>query len=178
MIQGCWSPEERGLSINLLKLRTIFLVCRAFNTQLQSRHVLVYIDNTSAKTYVNRQGGSSLGRLDREARTFLLWAEQNLASIRAEHVLGIESVLADLLSRKDLDQSEWCLHSRVFQQLFDDFGPLSVDLFASRENCHLPRYFTRERDPQAEGIDILHSSWPPGTLYAFPSIKLQPRVNA
>lgn len=154
------------------------MACKSFQAQLQARHIPVYTDNTSAKAYVNRQGATRSGRLNREARSFLLWAERNLDSIMAKRVPGLENVLADWLSRKDLDQSEWHLHPRVFQQLSNDFGPLSVDLFTSLENSHLPRYFSREQDPQAVGIDALHSSWPPGTLYTFPPIKLLPRLIA
>lgn len=65
---------------------------------------------------------------------------------------------------------------RVFQLLDRTFSPLVADLFTSRENLQIPRYFTRERDSQAEGINALHCNWPQGTLYAFPPVKLLPRV--
>lgn len=107
-----------------------------------------------------------------------MWVEQSITSIRAEYVLGVDNVLTDWLSQKELDQSEWRLHHDVFLQLDDEFGPLDVNLFTSRESSQLSRYFFRERDPQAEGIDALHFKWPPRTHYAFPSVKLLPRVIA
>lgn len=51
-----------------------------------------------------------------------------------------------------------------------------VDLFASRDNAHLPPFFARYPCPQAEGVDALSSPWPSGLLYASPPLLLLPRL--
>lgn len=47
-------------------------------------------------------------------------------SIRAEHMSGVDSMLADWLSLKDLDQSECLFHPQVFTELNRRFGPMSM----------------------------------------------------
>lgn len=42
---------------------------------------------------------------------------------------------------------------RVFQMLHRDWGPFSVDRFATQQNTQLPRYNSAWLDPRSEGLD-------------------------
>ena len=57
------------------------------------------------------------------------------------------------------------------------FGPHSVDLFASRANTLLPRYFSRFLDLESAAEDALAQPWAAeANPYAHPPFALLPRV--
>lgn len=96
------------------------------------------------------------------------WAETNLLSLWAERISGKANTMADWLSRTNLNQSEWVLHLHLFWSLVRCFSQPTVDLFASRDNRKVPRFFTNYKTPGVEGVDALRFRWPKGLLYAFP----------
>ncbi|XP_015276849.1 PREDICTED: cilia- and flagella-associated protein 47 [Gekko japonicus] len=54
--------------------------------------------------------------------------------MKAIHVAGEDNGLADWLSRRRLDQSEWSLNREVFTQICDKFGEVGMDLFTTEYN--------------------------------------------
>jgi len=58
--QGMWSEEESRLHINILELRAVRLALESHLPPVGS-HVLVATDNTTVKSYINRQGGPGPG---------------------------------------------------------------------------------------------------------------------
>lgn len=176
LAQGVWSKKESQLHINILELRAIRLSLGQFVTHLKGTDVLIRTDNVTAKAFINRQGGTRSKALSREASLLFAWAEDNLLSITAEHLAGLENEEADWLSRQRLTESEWQLNPAVFQEIVTRFGPPVVDLFASSANTQLRRFYSRGRQEGAEAVDALQSPWPPGLLYAFPPVALIQRV--
>ena len=57
--------------------------------------------------------------------------------ISAAHVPGVENGLADQLSRKYDNESEWKLNPNIFQMLTNRWGLPDVDMFASRFNMQI-----------------------------------------
>jgi hypothetical protein len=53
---------------------------------------------------------------------------------------------ADSLS-KELDRDDWQLNPRIFGYQQAEWGPHSIDRFASMEDAHLPRFNAKWRDP-------------------------------
>lgn len=76
----------------------------------------------------------------KEASLLFRWAKDNILSIRAEHLLGVNNQKTDWLSKRQLDEGEWSLHPGMFKLIIRDFGQPTVDLFASRENAQLPLF--------------------------------------
>ncbi len=74
---------------------------------------------------------------------------------------------ADILSRNNVAPGEWNLNPQTVQMIWSVFGKAEVDLFASRDNCHCPTYFSKQRDAH---------DWPNTHLYAFPPIAQLPQV--
>jgi hypothetical protein len=74
-----------------------------------------------------------------------------------------------------LDQREWSLHKDVMNQIFLRFGFPVLDLFASRNNYKLQRWFSLARDPLAEAWNAFSQTW---VLYgyAFPPHAILRRV--
>ena len=100
------------------------------------------------------------------------WRLERNIVIHAEHLPGRENGRADWHSRHTSDCSDWRLHPSVFFQLQDQFGPFSIDLFASQTNSQLPTYCSWKPDPTAIAIDALSISWRDHHPYLFPPFAL------
>ena len=55
---GNWSDTESTYHINYLELLAAFLTLKTFCADLQKVHIHMYIDNYTAVSYINKQGGT------------------------------------------------------------------------------------------------------------------------
>ncbi len=69
---------------------------------------------------------------------------------------------------------KWRLHTESDRMIWNRYGRAVVDLFATSENTHCPRFFSLSHSPLVG--DALTSHWPAAKLYAFPPIKILPLV--
>ncbi|XP_056388255.1 uncharacterized protein LOC130283090 [Hyla sarda] len=174
--EGTWSALEVDLHINALELLAAFFAVKSFMPRSSNCCVLLRMDNVAAVQYVNRLGGTRskiLADLAKEFWHFCL--ARNIIPV-AEYIPGVSNTVADWNSRYLLDSSDWRLDRSIFLQLLHLWGPLYVDLFASRLNHQLPHFFSWRPDPEASAVDALRLLWPRGTHYAFPPFQLIPRV--
>ena len=76
------------------------------------------------------------------------------------------------------DRSDWMLNPRIFYKNTRRWGPLEVDLFASRLTTQLQRFFSWRPDPEAEALDAFNQDWSSiqGRGYANPPWNLVGRV--
>ena len=65
------------------------------------------------------------------------------------------NTIADTESRVMRDRTDWKLklNPMIFQQINDRYGPLEMDLFASRLTAQCPLYFSWQPDPYALATD-------------------------
>ena len=125
------------------------------------------MDNTSAKAYLNKMGGAKQGVLDKHARTLWEWCLSKKITLWAEHIPGRLNVIADAESRAKPDAADWKLDSGVFRVLNQSFGPITVDIFANRNNAQLERFYSYLPDPLAEQLDALVQPWREENAYTF-----------
>ena len=72
------------------------------------------------------------------SRKIRLWI-----SVTAIHIPGICNTIADKLSRKFIDSVEWRHPEKaIFEHLCNISGTPDIDLFSSRLNNKLPKYFS------------------------------------
>ncbi|GIL70173.1 hypothetical protein Vretifemale_1034, partial [Volvox reticuliferus] len=71
------------------------------------------------------------------------------------------NVLADELSKRD-DPCDWQLHPAVFADLSQEWGPFTVDLFASDHNFQMRPYYTFFHSPGSHGVNAFSLQWPRG----------------
>ena len=76
-ILGLWSPKERTLFINLRELRAIRLGLLHFRHLIVGLNIGVFSDNTTALSYICKQGGTVSSPLSQEAQLLLRWAESS-----------------------------------------------------------------------------------------------------
>ena len=170
--RGTWTREESSLHINCKELLAASFAVKAFTKELQNVHVLIQIDNTTTIAYINKMGGAKRCLLDHYARHLWGWCLQRRITLRTEHIPGRLNTVADRESRAKPDSSDWHLNQKSFQMLMRDLGRCTIDLFASRTNHQLPRFYSYKPDPEAEAIDALIQPWAGEIGYAFPPFNL------
>ena len=167
---GAFTDNDMGdyVSINLLELKAIQFGILAFQEKiLKVNHILIKTDNTTAIAYIKNMGGKK-GGCNQVARELWQWCMDNNVWLSVTHIPGVENIMADYESRKVNDRTEWRLDPVIFNKINNMFGPLTIDLFASRTNSQLDRYAAWKPDPYAICIDAFTFDWNSEYFYAFP----------
>ena len=171
------SLQEKGLHINVLELKAVFLALRHFKDQCQDQTVLVATDNSTVVAYINKQGGTHSAEMCALLWRIMTWCHHSHITLKARHIPGCLNVMADLLSWSNQVQStEWSLHPQVFKQICQKWFTPHMDLFATHLNHKLPLYMSPIPDPKAWDIDGLNIDWTGLTAYAYPPMALLHRV--
>ena len=167
--KGLWSDQEKRLHINVLELKAVSLALRSFKEQCQNQTVLVATDNSTVVAYINKQGGTHSAEMCALLWNMMTWCHHFHITLKARHIPGCLTVMADLLSRSNQVQStEWSLHPQVFKQLCHKWFTPHVDLFATHLNHKLPLYVSPVPAPQPWDIDALNINWT-GLCLCLPS---------
>ena len=173
---GPWSPQEKEWHINCLELLAATLALKTFVKNKKGISVLLKIDNTTAVAYINHQGGTVSKELVALTRDLWMWCLERNIHIQAQHLPGVLNQVADMESRSMRDRSDWKLDRRIFLEVNRRYGPLEVDLFASRLTNQCRRYFSWRPDPFAEATDAFLQDWRIMRGFANPPWNLVPRV--
>ena len=149
---------------------------RVSNPLLQQDSTDSYRKHNSGSLYQQR-GGMKSGSLCALLWRILSWCTRQQVTLRARHIPGRVNVIADKLSRLGQTiQTEWSLHSEVFQAICSRWHQPQVDLFATRFNNKLPQFVSPVQDPQAWAVDALSLSWEGLDPYAFPPAAILGKV--
>lgn len=92
------------------------------------------MNNTAAMYYINRQGGACSPALCQEAICLWNLTMRHKIHIMDSYFLGIENAAMDRLSRSFLPHHEWSLHPETANMIFQKWGALQLNLFASQLN--------------------------------------------
>ena len=171
-IGGQWNPLELEYAvrneINYLELLASFLGLQSFCNKEMNIHIHLKMDNITAVTYINNMGGTKSVACNRLAKQIWQWCLDRQIWLTASHLPGEQNCVADYESRHFQTQTEWMLDVGVFQDICKIVGKPDIDIFASRLNAQLPRYFSWKPDPGAEAVDALAQDWGQDIVYAFP----------
>ena len=156
---GLWSLEEHLLSINTRELLGVRRGLLHFQSSLVGRTISVYCDNSTAVSYLRKEGGTKSPFLNFLAQGILHWAESLSIRLAPQFIPGSLNVLADSLSRPhQLPHTEWSLNPEVFRYI-SRLWPVQIDLFATSENRQCSIFFSPFRDPMAAGTDSFLQPW-------------------
>ena len=172
---GNWSAEEADLHINKLELLAAWFTIQCFCADAVNCHIKIASDNTTTVAYINNLGGTK-PECSEIARKIGIWCFEKGNWITAVHLPGVENTTADKESRSVHDNTEWQLHSLLFEKICDKFGMPDIDLFASRLNAKVPKYCSWRPDPGAYAVDSLAENWSNWLFYAFPPFSLIGKV--
>ena len=173
---GPWSPKEATMHINCLELLAATLAIQTFAKKQGNLLIHLKMDNTSALTYINKMGGTVSSDLNRLTKELWSWCLTKNITLRASHLPGILNEKADEESRIMRDRSDWMLCPDVFRRIQTQFGPLEIDLFASRLTKQLPTYVSWRPDPEALETDAFSLNWNGWKAYANPPWNLISQV--
>jgi hypothetical protein len=177
---GPWESEEEE-RIDELELLAVLFAIQIWPIHEQNNvTVQLWCDNQVAVAYIRNMGGR-VERLDRIARQIWLELESRnsfiLASYVNTHDNPADALTRGVTNKKQLLDLEVQLNPEVFRSVVSrgPFFPL-VDWFASHDNHQLPRYFSWQADPSAEGVDAFSFCWGNEPGFIFPPFTLIPRI--
>ena len=100
-------------------------------------------DNTTVVRYIKKMGRTRSMDLCQLSWDILRLCQDNHIHLMIRHIPGARNIIADRLSRPNkVIQTEWSLDKSLFRRINLMLGPLRVDMFATRENCQLPEFFS------------------------------------
>ena len=135
------------MHINCLELQAATLAIQAFAKKQENILVHLKMDSTSTLTYINKMGGTVSPNLNRLTKDLWTWCLARNITLRAYHLPGALNQKADEKSRIMKDRSDRMLCRETFRRIQTEFGPLEIDLFASRLTKQLPTYVSWRPDP-------------------------------
>jgi hypothetical protein len=109
-----WSPQVTHLHINALELMAIEFALLSYCDDLNSQHIRIMSDNTTAIAAVNKQGSTQALECNQIAKRIWLWALDRNIWISAAHIPGVLNVEADHASHVFKDELEWTLCDAFF----------------------------------------------------------------
>ena len=105
-----------------------------------------------------------------------LWnfAAQRKLEIYASYIESKKNKIADFESKNVKHNLEWALKDHIFNKLKIKLGQPTIDLFTSRGNNKVKRFYSFYPDPLASGVDAFSFDWSQDIIYAFPPFNLIP----
>jgi hypothetical protein len=165
------SSTHRELAALLFALRTPCMY-----EHIRSAKVTFMMDSLAAVYNLNKGGGPvlALSMLVRD-----IWQEclRHGIDATADWISRDKNEFADSLSRYR-DRADWGLNPDIFAQLNEEWGPHTVDRFASAHNTLCERFNSRYYDPQAEACDAFAQDWHGENNFANADFNDIPRVLA
>ena len=170
---GRWTKEEASNHINFLELLAVLFGLRCFAQKWKDLDILIESDNISTVAYLRKRGGTVSPSMDRLTQEIYVFAQRRNIRISAAHKPGVENIRADFESRYTFrETAEFSLSDKICKRIFSRFGTPNVDLFATRLNSKLPRFYAAFLDPYAEKLDSFAQNWGGLYAYAFPPFNL------
>ena len=117
---------------------------------------------------MNKLGGTVSPRLNSIVRDLWLWCTNKDKTLTAEHLPGVLNTVADEESQVMKYRSDWSLDPKVFHFTQEKWGPLEVDMFASRLTTQLERFFSWRPDPEADALDAFNPTSRGGNMPTVP----------
>ena len=174
---GIFNENEMKLHINHKELLAVLFSLQCLCALEKNCHIQIMADNMTTIAYINNQGGTKK-ICNQIARKIWQWAIEKGIWLSATHIPGVENVEADRESRLGKkSHSEFMLNPWLFEKLQNTWGTIEIDLFASRINCQVGKYFSWKPDPGAVAIDAFSQFWGNyETKYAFPPFSIIGKV--
>ncbi|KAK3289778.1 hypothetical protein CYMTET_2813 [Cymbomonas tetramitiformis] len=125
--------------------------------ELEGKVVRLYCDNQAVVAMLSHFTSRN-PELMRRMRKLWLLLDLHYIELQARYIRSEANEWADRLSRcEDID--DWRLNRQWFEWADNNWGPHTVDRFASEISAQLPRYFAGWHDPLWEGLDSMTYNW-------------------
>ena len=125
-VHGKWSSSESELHINILELKSVFLSFLSLFSTTYSCSILIRSDNSTAVSYINKQGGTCCKILCELALKLWNFCVVRNITISAIHIPGVQNTQADKLSRLEEIDHDYSLFLNVFCSISSYFLSFNV----------------------------------------------------
>ena len=174
---GHFTETEKEQHINVLELMAALFGIRALCRHVFDKHILLKVDNTSAVSAINKMGSTRSLPMDKIVHLIWEWAISRNNWITVTHIPGILNIEADKKSREAETRTEWMLNKQLYRKVLNELKVHpTVDLFASRINCQIAKFYSFRPDPECYGVDAFTANWRDMSFYAFPPFSCIPRT--
>jgi hypothetical protein len=168
--RGYFSRADTAKSINWRETNAASHALGSFLDRVRGRAVLHQVDNTTAESYLRRQGGRHR-HLAACARTYWIIALENDVNPTFSHVPGALNTIADRQSRMRPTRYDYRLRPSIFRRLDSLWGPFTLDAFATSASTHLERFCSQRAQPGSLG-DVFPMTLTDELTYANPPPRL------
>jgi hypothetical protein len=178
--RGLWRPEQESNHITLKELKAVRFTVETFLLDLKGKKVLLWEDNQSVVGVLTNLSSRSPAMMAELRKLWWLMDTHDI-TLRARYIRSAANVWADALSRDRTGQGTWQLKRDVFTQLDGEWGPHTVDRFATANDKQLPRFNSRERGPGCEAVDAMaqpDAEWRRERNWCHPPWALLPALAA
>ena len=126
-IQARWPEAWTKLHIAILELYPIYVIVAMFSHLIRNSNILFYCDNSAVVSIINKQSSTDNTIMSIMRPLVLILMKDNIY-LRAKHLPGIDNILADKISRFQVD-------AQLLQQYGMQPEPLTIP------DCLLPDRF-------------------------------------
>ena len=133
-IQGYW-PKKRH--INIRETQAAAMALRHFSTthNLNNITIRLFIDNSSALSYLQRLKGGRKPRLNKTILPLYHLMKSRKIMLQAMYIESASNVIADSLSRESRDRNDYTLSMSATHKLWKIIGwTPTIDLTATKAN--------------------------------------------
>ena len=111
------------------------------------------IDNASTIVWINKQTAPNKEIFDL-VKEFWEFCIEIKIHVFASYIKSKRNKIADFESRKIRENLEWSIHDHIFSHITNYFQcSFTIDLFASRVNKKVSRYYAFYVEPDSAGTD-------------------------
>ena len=169
--RGYHGVDRNGLHINCLELGAVTRALQSFRHLIPRGTTLRLRTDSMVALGVMRAGSSRSPVLMAEMRDLYESCQEMGVALQVEHVSSALNEWADRLSREH-DSTDWTLRASTFLRFDTQYGPHTIDLFASTTNARTRRFYARWLCPGALATNALAQSWVGENAWANPPFHL------
>ncbi len=168
-----FAVNEVSESSTWRELNVVQFATTTFSNQLAGRVVNWETDNKGVVSICRK--GSPKPQLQEMARQIYFSCKKYDIKLDIYWVPREENVIADELS-KHVDYDDWTTSDSFFSELNADWGPYTIDRFASSKNAKIRRYNSLFWNPGCEAVDAFTQDWSGENNWLVPPVFLISRA--
>ena len=168
-----FTPEDRKRSSTWQELETILFALHSFLPFISNSRAKLFTDNQAAAKII--ETGSMKCHLHELAFEIFDFCLKNLIRLEVDWIPHSLNDQADYIS-KLIVVDDWCLSEVFFETINTEWGPFTIDCFATYYNTKLPCFFSRFWNPGALAVDAFAQDWSAENALLVPLLTLIPSV--
>ena len=118
-----------------------FFSLKIYAATLWETSIHLRVDNTATLAWIDWENAPN-ETVHLLLKDFWEFCTEKQIWVHVSCISSTRNKVADKESRKLRDKLEWSLKEKLFEKIVENFDPVTIDLFASRVNCKINRYYS------------------------------------